>query len=704
MFLNEARIAAGLDHPNIVHVMDFGSEDGEPFMAMEYIHGRSVGDILRAAARRGPIPLECALTIVQGVAAALQYAHDRTGTDGRPLGLVHRDVSPTNVLVTFDGGVKLVDFGIAKATNSTRATRSGSLKGKLAYMAPEHARGEAIDRRADVFALGVVAYELTTGTRCFFAGGEFALLNRVAAAKFDKPTAVHADYPPDLEEIVLKALARDRDGRFATARDFQVAVERYAAAEGFSLSAVVLSDYMERVVRPDRLPDHRPAAAARSGAAHRVDPGGAAGSHRLDPAQAEVSPEPWTGRRGPGRRRCDRSRSTGGGGPGVLGRGRSGEADRWRSRPGGVASAGGRGWAPVRGLEDRAAPTGRVGACSHARPVLPMRRGRWPCVNRRSRWCKRTPTPVGRPGRPHRRPKTTRRNRGPADPSARPSAPRRRKTTVGCGGGRPHSGSPRAVITRLLLAVVLLGPAAGESASALERAEAAAMDGRFDDAAAAFGEAYAESGEPSALFGQAQSLKRAGRCAGCDRGIRAVSLAVAAQSRRGCGSVGDRRMQPATRTGPAPRGEPGRARANPGRARGAIDTPVAQAPLAGGLTATLVQGPTGRSAAGGRRRRRRRRGGPVRGGVRRGAQQPQPRVGARLRRPRPASEQSGRGGHHPARGGGRGNGGSGRAVRRGEPARSFGAGGPSAGPGPRPQLSARNASIRASTGPVKSAM
>ena len=244
MFLNEARLAAGLDHSNIAHVIDFGSDGGEHFMAMEYVHGKNVHHLLKHS---GGIPLPCALTIVREVAAALHYAHERAGPDGRPLGLVHRDVSPSNVLVSYDGDVKLVDFGIAKATAHTRATRTGTIKGKLGYMSPEQLKGETLDRRADVFSLGVVAYELTTGGRCFFAEGEFALINKVAAARFERPSSVVPGYPGALEEIIVRALAVDPAQRWPSAREVQLAIEAFASGEGISLSKVALSDHLRRV-------------------------------------------------------------------------------------------------------------------------------------------------------------------------------------------------------------------------------------------------------------------------------------------------------------------------------------------------------------------------------------------------------------------------------------------------------------------------
>jgi hypothetical protein len=244
MFLNEARLAAGLSHGNIAQVLDFGSEGDEHYLVLEYVHGRSVLELLREAGKQGGLPLPCALTIVHEVAAALHYAHDKAGPDGRPLGLVHRDVSPSNVLVSYDGEVKLVDFGIAKATAHTRVTQSGTIKGKLAYMAPEQVRGEALDRRADVFSLAVVAYELCTGRRCFQAPGEFALINRVAAGRYERPSSIRPDFPPELEAILAQGLSVAADERFASARALQLAIEAFADRHGHRLSKLALSDAM----------------------------------------------------------------------------------------------------------------------------------------------------------------------------------------------------------------------------------------------------------------------------------------------------------------------------------------------------------------------------------------------------------------------------------------------------------------------------
>jgi serine/threonine-protein kinase len=222
-------------------------------MAMEYVHGRSASELLHHF-ERCPLPLPCALMIVRDVAAALHHAHERTGPDGRPLGLVHRDVSPSNVLVSFEGDVKLVDFGIAKATAEGNATRTGTIMGKLAYMAPEQLRGQRIDRRADVFALCTVAYELMTGVRCFYAEGEFALINRVVASRFERPSKVVIDFPLELEGILVKGLAAAPDARFADARELQLALEAFATEAGYGLSKVELSDHMRRCFGHEEYP------------------------------------------------------------------------------------------------------------------------------------------------------------------------------------------------------------------------------------------------------------------------------------------------------------------------------------------------------------------------------------------------------------------------------------------------------------------
>ncbi len=228
MFLDEGRIAAHLNHPNIAQIYDLGDVDGQYFIAMEYVHGEAVGPLgLRAQQRKVVIPLGLKCRIIADAAAGLDAAHNARSPSGRKLALIHRDVSPQNVLVGFNGGVKLIDFGVAKASGKLSQTMVGTIKGKHAYMSPEQARGEPLDSRSDVFGLGTVFYELLTQTRLFKRDTEFATLKAVVAAKIAPPSEVVPDIPKALDVIVFKALARKRDERFSTAGELQLALEEF---------------------------------------------------------------------------------------------------------------------------------------------------------------------------------------------------------------------------------------------------------------------------------------------------------------------------------------------------------------------------------------------------------------------------------------------------------------------------------------------
>ena len=250
MFLDEARIAAALNHPNVVQMYDFGPVDGAYFMAMEYLHGADLRSIHRhAIANHDLLPIGHVLTILTGVCSGLHHAHEARGIDGAALEVVHRDVSPHNIVVTFDGAVKLVDFGIAKAKNRMSQTRHGTLKGKVPYMSPEQLRGEPIDRRCDIYAVGVILYELTTGQRPYIVTntGEFALMMAIARGQIKAPRLVRPDYPPKLEAIVLKAMARRAADRYQTTRELEVALEAFAAESRVALNANALATYMTTV-------------------------------------------------------------------------------------------------------------------------------------------------------------------------------------------------------------------------------------------------------------------------------------------------------------------------------------------------------------------------------------------------------------------------------------------------------------------------
>jgi hypothetical protein len=246
MFLDEARVSAALHHPNLVQVFDYGEASGSCFFTMEWVRGEDLAAVVSTAARRGEgLSLQNAVTIVVRVAEGLHHAHEARGSDGAPLGLVHRDVSPTNILVTYDGAVKLCDFGIAKAFALQARLTEGVVKGKSAYLSPEQCRGEALDRRSDVFSLGVVLYELTTGKRLFRGASDIEIRRQITDVDVPPPSQRIADYPPALEAIVLRALRRDRAERYATTLDMQLALEDFARDERLVLSSAQLGRWME---------------------------------------------------------------------------------------------------------------------------------------------------------------------------------------------------------------------------------------------------------------------------------------------------------------------------------------------------------------------------------------------------------------------------------------------------------------------------
>ena len=190
-----------------------------------------------------------------GVTSGLSYAHERRDLNGSPLNIVHRDISPQNVIVTFSGDVKVVDFGIAKSdTKMMMETQSGKLKGKVPYMSPEQARGEPLDARSDIFAVGVILFELTTGRRLFKGQSEFETLKLICDREYPRPSQVHPGYPPDLETIVMKALAKDKNARYQSARELQSALEDYVRKDRIPVSNVALTQYMQSLFSKDLQP------------------------------------------------------------------------------------------------------------------------------------------------------------------------------------------------------------------------------------------------------------------------------------------------------------------------------------------------------------------------------------------------------------------------------------------------------------------
>lgn len=216
MFLDEARTAADLRHPNIVSTFEIDEENGCYFMVMEYLYGLDLRFIFRRLnALKKRMPISVAVTIVMEVCAGLHYAHKKTDLKGHPLGIIHRDVSPQNLVVTFDGETKIVDFGIAQGKHLKEKDPKGVLKGKFGYMSPEQASGHELDRRTDLFSLGIILYELTTGKRLFARQEYEDPLALLAKCEIEPPSHVDPAYPSSLEAIVMKALAKELEMRFA---------------------------------------------------------------------------------------------------------------------------------------------------------------------------------------------------------------------------------------------------------------------------------------------------------------------------------------------------------------------------------------------------------------------------------------------------------------------------------------------------------
>ncbi len=255
MFVDEARLAASLHHHNIVQVYDIGEADGEYFFAMEYIHGEDLRRILTVAnGEQTQLPLAHIVAIIAQAAAGLHHAHEQLGPDRMPLQIVHRDVSPANILVGYDGSVKVVDFGIAKAALRTQETRSGTLKGKVSYMSPEQCVGAAIDRRSDVFALGIVLYELVTVRRLFKGQNDFVTMAAIVQANIPPPSTHRPDLPDALEAIILKALSPRPDDRFASCDEMRHALEAFAAQEGLQTSPAAVAAYLKSLLGERPLP------------------------------------------------------------------------------------------------------------------------------------------------------------------------------------------------------------------------------------------------------------------------------------------------------------------------------------------------------------------------------------------------------------------------------------------------------------------
>ena len=226
MFLDEARVASRIRHPNVVSTLDVVAETGELFLVMEFVQGEPLSKLLRASASASlTVPIPIALSIAVGMLEGLHAAHEARGEHGEALTLVHRDVSPQNVLIGRDGVARVIDFGVAKATGSARVTREGQIKGKIAYMAPEQIRAEPLDRRADIYAASVVLWEALAGRRLIAADNDAAMVLLALSHRIEPPSRHRPEVSPELDRIVLCGLAKAPDDRFATAREMAQALE-----------------------------------------------------------------------------------------------------------------------------------------------------------------------------------------------------------------------------------------------------------------------------------------------------------------------------------------------------------------------------------------------------------------------------------------------------------------------------------------------
>ena len=291
MFLDEARVAATLDHPNIVQIYDVGHVDNEYFIAMEYLRGHNLIEIVRAGAKLGYAkpPLEHVVSTLTQVCAGLHYAHEKRDFEGRSLEIVHRDVTPQNVVVSFDGSVKVVDFGIAKAATREVETLAGTLKGKIGYMSPEQCRGGNVDRRSDIFAVGIILFELTTGKRLYHERSDFDTLKKIIEGPVPSPRDLLPFYPAFLNAIVVRCLQKNPDDRYQTARDLHADLDAFARDNQLVTGTVPLSQYMERIYA-DELATHKSADAAAMATAAQVTMTGSSASYLGESSRRTSSP------------------------------------------------------------------------------------------------------------------------------------------------------------------------------------------------------------------------------------------------------------------------------------------------------------------------------------------------------------------------------------------------------------------------------
>lgn len=245
MFVNEAKLAVQLTHANIAQINDLGCINGDYYIAMEYVPGHDLRVIFDRCVRMNKkLDIGCVCYIMSKVCEGLDYAHNKKNANGEPMNIIHRDISPQNIMISYDGEVKLIDFGIAKATNQSNATQVGILKGKFSYMSPEQVSGKAnIDRRSDIFAIGIVLFEMLTLKRLFLGASDFETLEKIRKVEVSPPTLYNSAIPEELEDIVMKALEKDVSQRFQTAQELQEALQRFMFRQNMYYTAKELSNF-----------------------------------------------------------------------------------------------------------------------------------------------------------------------------------------------------------------------------------------------------------------------------------------------------------------------------------------------------------------------------------------------------------------------------------------------------------------------------
>jgi eukaryotic-like serine/threonine-protein kinase len=271
MFLNEARICASFSHPNIIHIYELFQDGDGHVIAMEYVRGASVLGLLRGRARLGQsgIPLGPMIRIATSVCDALHYAYNEPDGDGVPSHVIHRDVSPSNVLVSYDGQVKLVDFGIAKMVERDGVTQATTIKGKYGYLTPEQIKCHPLDQRSDLFSLGTMLWEMSVGQRLFQRDNEMQMMYAILEERIPLPSERAADYPPGLERIVMRALARDRDERYPDAKSLAHDLRELARLNGWSTDSDGLAALAKEVLPEDQIAFGRIGSDSFSGVAER---------------------------------------------------------------------------------------------------------------------------------------------------------------------------------------------------------------------------------------------------------------------------------------------------------------------------------------------------------------------------------------------------------------------------------------------------